>query len=191
MLWRTSVGISSLSACPPIRDQPSKERSAASSSAEATRKEVSFTSDGSNVSENSRHAHSKPSPITSPALAMRRERRQMLARFTRCLPCLRPPSASPPAAANSAASSPPCRTQTPRRLTLPSSGPAFGGPLKSNVEPTLRVDSTAPRMVLRWLAREAQPNQWLQRTPAAQTSFVPRMPLIREAVMPIETELTH
>ena len=51
------------------------------------------------------------------------------------------------------------------------------------VKPTLRVDSTAPRMVLRWLVREAQPNQRLQRTAAAQTSFVLRTPLIRAVVI--------
>jgi len=53
------------------------------------------------------------------------------------------------------------------------------------VEPPLRVDSTAPRMGFRWLAREARPNQRLQRTPAAQTSFVPRPPLIHGADRPI------
>ena len=54
--------------------------------------------------------------------------------------------------------------------------------LKRHVEPTLRVVSTAPRMVIRRLAREARPNQRLQRTSAAQTSFAPRPPLIRGAV---------
>jgi hypothetical protein len=53
------------------------------------------------------------------------------------------------------------------------------------VEPPLRVDSTAPRMGLRWLAREARPSLQLQRTPATQTSFVPRPPLIHGAVRPI------
>ena len=37
-------------------------------------------------------------------------------------------------------------------------------------------------MVIRQLAREARPNQRLQRTSAAQTSFAPRTPLIRGAV---------
>ena len=50
------------------------------------------------------------------------------------------------------------------------------------VEPTLRVDSTAPWMVSRWLAREAPPDQRLRRTFSAHTSFAPRPPLLREAV---------
>jgi hypothetical protein len=41
-------------------------------------------------------------------------------------------------------------------------------------------------MVIRQLAREARPNQRLQRTAAAQTSFVPRTPLISGAVRPHE-----
>ena len=40
------------------------------------------------------------------------------------------------------------------------------------------------RMVIRRLAREARPNQQLQRTSAAQTSFAPRLPVSRGAVMP-------
>ncbi len=56
---------------------------------------------------------------------------------------------------------------------------AFRGPVNWIVEPTLRVVSTAPWMVIRWLAREARPNQRLQRTSAAQTSVAPRPPLIR------------
>jgi hypothetical protein len=38
-------------------------------------------------------------------------------------------------------------------------------------------------MVIRQLAREARPNQRLQRTSAAQTSFAPRTPLIRGGTM--------
>ena len=72
----------SLSACSPTPNQPSKERLAALSSAAETRKEVSFTSDGSNPSARSNHARDKQGPITSPAPALRRERRQMLVRVT-------------------------------------------------------------------------------------------------------------
>ena len=50
------------------------------------------------------------------------------------------------------------------------------------VEPTRRVVSTALRMVIHRLAREARPNQRLQRTSVAQTVFAPRTPLIRGAV---------
>ncbi len=46
----------------------------------------------------------------------------------------------------------------------------------------LRVVSTAPRMVIHRVAREARPNQRLQRTSVTQTSFAPWPPLIREAV---------
>jgi len=74
---------SGLSACSPTFDQPSKGRSvAASPSAAETRKKISLTSDGFNASARSHHARNKPSPITSPALALRRERMQMLARVT-------------------------------------------------------------------------------------------------------------
>ena len=41
------------------------------------------------------------------------------------------------------------------------------------VEPTFRVVSPAPWMIIRWLAREALPNQRLQRTSATHTSFAP------------------
>ena len=44
---------------------------------------------------------------------------------------------------------------------------------RQGVEPTFRVVSTAPWMIIRWLAREALPNQRLQRTSAAYTSFAP------------------
>ena len=39
-------------------------------------------------------------------------------------------------------------------------------------------------MVIRRLAREARPNQRLQRTSAAQTSFDPRLPVSRANVKP-------
>jgi len=39
-------------------------------------------------------------------------------------------------------------------------------------------------MALRRLAREARPNQRLQRTSAAQTSFDPRLPVSRANVKP-------
>jgi len=39
-------------------------------------------------------------------------------------------------------------------------------------------------MVIRRLAREARPNQRLQRTSAAQTSFAPRLPVSRANVKP-------
>jgi len=72
-----------LSTCSPAFDQPSKGRLvAASPSAAETRKEVSLTSDDFNASARSHHARNKPSPITSPAPALRRERRQMFIRVT-------------------------------------------------------------------------------------------------------------
>jgi hypothetical protein len=55
-------------------------------------------------------------------------------------------------------------------------------------KPLLRVVSTAPRMVIRRLAREARPNQRLQRTSAAQTAFAPRTLLIRGAVRQTKEE---
>jgi len=74
---------SGLSARSPAFDKPSKGSSvAASSSAAETRKDVSFTSDGSYASASSRYTRSDPSPITNPALALRRERMQMLVRHT-------------------------------------------------------------------------------------------------------------
>jgi hypothetical protein len=67
-------------------------------------------------------------------------------------------------------------------LTTACSGRRCAPPLMLSVEPTLRVVSTAPRMVIHRLAREARPNQRLQQTSVAQTAFAPRTPLIRGAV---------
>ena len=82
MHLRASKGSLRLSSFIAACHKSAGHRSVTSSLAVATRTEVSFISDGSGASANSHHARSKPSSITSPALALRRERVQMLVRVT-------------------------------------------------------------------------------------------------------------
>ena len=82
MHLRISVGSLSLSAFSTTHHQSAGCGSAAPSSAAAARIKVSLVSDGSGASASSHHTRTKAKPVTSPALALRRERVQMLVRVT-------------------------------------------------------------------------------------------------------------